>query len=55
MTVVVITSADDASLAARVRAEGAAFLKKPFFPADVEAALADHYGLTALNPAPSRA
>jgi CheY-like chemotaxis protein len=51
MTVVVITSADDASLAARVRAEGAAFLKKPFYPADVEAALIGHYGLIALSPA----
>jgi CheY-like chemotaxis protein len=50
MTVVVITSAEDDSLAARVRAEGAAFLKKPFFPADIEAALTDHYGLTALSP-----
>jgi CheY-like chemotaxis protein len=51
MTVVVITSAEDDSLPARVRAEGAAFLKKPFFPADIEAALTDHYGLTALKPA----
>jgi CheY-like chemotaxis protein len=51
MTVVVITSAEDDSLPARVRAEGAAFLKKPFFPADIEAALTNHYGLTALNPA----
>lgn len=50
MTVVVITSAQDDSLAARVRAEGAAFLKKPFFPADIETALIEHYGLTALSP-----
>jgi CheY-like chemotaxis protein len=50
MTVVVITSAQDDSLAARVRAEGAAFLRKPFYPADLEAALIDHYGLTALSP-----
>jgi CheY-like chemotaxis protein len=51
LTVVVMTSAEDDWLAVRVRAEGAAFLKKPFFPADIEAALTDHYGLTALNPA----
>ena len=50
MTVVVITSAQDNSLAARVRAEGAAFLRKPFFPADIETALIEHYGLTALSP-----
>src|SRR5271169_6015966 len=50
MTVVVMSSAQDASLAERVRAQGAAFLKKPFFPADIEAVLTRHYGLTALNP-----
>jgi CheY-like chemotaxis protein len=50
MTVVVMSSASDATLAERVRAHGAAFLKKPFFPADLEAVLTRHYGLTALNP-----
>jgi CheY-like chemotaxis protein len=50
MTVVVMSSAPDATLAERVRAQGAAFLKKPFFPADLEAMLTRHYGLTALNP-----
>jgi CheY-like chemotaxis protein len=50
VTVVVISSAQDLTLAERVRAQGAAFLKKPFFPADIEAVLARHYGLTALNP-----
>jgi len=50
MTVVVMSSAQDASLAERVRLQGAAFLKKPFFPADLEAVLTRHYGLTALNP-----
>jgi PleD family two-component response regulator len=50
MTVVVMSSAPDATLAERVRAQGAAFLKKPFFPADLEAMLTQHYGLTALNP-----
>ena len=50
MTVVVMSSAQDASLAERVRLQRAAFLKKPFFPADIEAVLTRHYGLTALNP-----
>ena len=49
MTVVVMSSAQDASLAERVRLQGAAFLKKPFFPTDIEAVLTRHYGLTALN------
>jgi CheY-like chemotaxis protein len=51
MTVVMITSVQDDSLPGRVRAQGAAFLKKPFFPADVEGVLTEYYGLTALNPA----
>jgi DNA-binding NtrC family response regulator len=50
MTVVVMSSAHDAALVERVRLQGAAFLKKPFFPADIEAVLTRHYGLTALNP-----
>src|SRR5580693_8520864 len=50
MTVVVMSSSQDASLAEQVRAQGAAFLKKPFFPADLEAVLTRHYGLTALHP-----
>jgi hypothetical protein len=50
MTVVVMSSAQDASLAERVRAQDAAFLKKPFFPADIEAVLTRHYGLSVLNP-----
>jgi CheY-like chemotaxis protein len=50
MTVVVMSSAQDVTLAERVRLQGAAFLKKPFFPADIEAVLTRHYGLTALNP-----
>jgi hypothetical protein len=28
---------------------GAAFLRKPFYPADIEAALCGFYGLRALN------
>ena len=39
-----------ATPAARSRSQGAAFLKKPFFPAVIEAVLTRHYGLTALNP-----
>jgi CheY-like chemotaxis protein len=50
VTVVMISSADDDSLVDRVRAHGAAFLKKPFFPADIESVLAGHFGLTAVNP-----
>src|SRR5579859_7844594 len=46
MTVVVMSSAQDATLAERVHAQRAAFLKKPFFPADIEAVLTGHYGLT---------
>lgn len=48
--VVVMTSADDESLAGRAREYGAAFLKKPFYPADIEAVLCQFYGLRALNP-----
>jgi CheY-like chemotaxis protein len=50
VSVVMITSAEDAALAARARALGAAFLKKPFFPTDIEKALCGYYGLRALNP-----
>jgi hypothetical protein len=35
---------------ARARTQGAGFLKKPFFPADMEAVLCGYYGLRALNP-----
>ena len=37
-------------LADRARSLGAAFLKKPFFPKDIEAVLSSFYGLRALNP-----
>ena len=37
-------------LADRARALGAAFLKKPFFPADLENVLCGFYALRALNP-----
>jgi CheY-like chemotaxis protein len=50
MTVVMMSAAPGQAIAQEVRAHGAAFLKKPFYPADVEGVLAQHYGLTALNP-----
>jgi CheY-like chemotaxis protein len=50
LTVVMITSTKDEALAARAGALGAAFLKKPFFPADIEAILSGFYGLRAINP-----
>jgi CheY-like chemotaxis protein len=49
-TFVLMTSVEDEAIADRALAEGAAFLKKPFFPADIEALLCKHYGLRALNP-----
>jgi CheY-like chemotaxis protein len=50
VSVVMITSTHDAALAQKAREQGAAFLKKPFFPADIEAVLCGFYGLRALNP-----
>jgi len=50
MTVAVMTSMQDAALVGRVHAHGATFLKKPFYPADIEAVLSRYYGLVALNP-----
>lgn len=47
---VLMTSTQDEALATRARAQGAAFLKKPFFPADIETVLCGYYGLRALNP-----
>ena len=41
-----MTSTVDASIAERARVAGAlAFLKKPFYPADIDAVLERHYGL----------
>jgi CheY-like chemotaxis protein len=49
--IVVMTSAPDGGLAARARGAGAAgFLKKPFYPSDVDALLYAFYGLR--PPAP---
>jgi CheY-like chemotaxis protein len=48
--VVIMTSASDEALPDRAREYGAAFLKKPFYPADIEAVLCRYYGLRALSP-----
>jgi len=48
--VVLMTSMADESLRERAGEQGAAFLKKPFYPADIEAVLCHFYGLRALNP-----
>lgn len=52
VNVVMMTSTPHEELAERARSLGAAFLKKPFYPADIEVALAGFYGLRALNPKP---
>ena len=49
VNVVLMTSTQDETVAERARAAGAGFLKKPFFPADIETALCGFYGLRALN------
>lgn len=49
-TFVLMTSTQDDALGERARAQGAVFLKKPFFPADIEAMLCKFYGLRAFNP-----
>lgn len=49
-TFVLMTSTPDDALEDRARQQGAAFLKKPFFPADIEAVLCSFYGMRALNP-----
>ncbi len=49
-TFVLMTSTQDGAVADRALAQGAAFLHKPFFPADIEALLCSFYGLKALNP-----
>jgi CheY-like chemotaxis protein len=50
ITPVIMTSMPSENLVAGARALGAAFLKKPFFPADIENALCGFYGLRALGP-----
>ena len=50
-SVVMMSTLHDDALAERARAQGAAaFLKKPFYPADIDAVLCRYYGLRALNP-----
>jgi DNA-binding response OmpR family regulator len=49
--VVLMTATDDESLIERARAGGAAFLKKPFYLADIENVLCAFYGLRALSSA----
>lgn len=48
---VLMTSADDAALVEKARAQGIAFLKKPFYPADLTEVLCGFCALRALNPA----
>ena len=48
---VLMTSADDAALAEKAHTQGIAFLKKPFYPADLEWVLCGFCGLRALGPA----
>jgi CheY-like chemotaxis protein len=51
VSVVMMTSTPTDVLAERARELGAsAFLKKPFYPADIDAVLCRFYGLRALNP-----
>ena len=52
LEVVMITSTQDEAMASRVRAAGAAaFLKKPFFPADIDAVL---HAFCGMRPIPAR-
>ena len=48
---VLMTSADDEALAEKAHAQGIAFLKKPFYPADLERVLSGFCGLRALSHA----
>ena len=50
ITAVIMTSMKNDEVAASARACGAAFLRKPFFPADIENVMCGFYGLRALNP-----
>jgi len=49
LTAVVMSTAQDELLPDRVHEQSAAFPKKPFYPADIEAVLTRYYGLIALN------
>jgi CheY-like chemotaxis protein len=51
VAVVMMTTTLEPELAERARASGAlAFLKKPFFPADIDTLLTRHFGLSAPQP-----
>jgi CheY-like chemotaxis protein len=51
VSVVMMTSTQDDALAERAHAQGAtAFLKKPFYPSDIDVVMCRFYGLRALNP-----
>ena len=51
VSVVMMTSTGDSSLAERAHASGAlAFLKKPFYPADIDSVIERHYGLHMAGP-----
>jgi CheY-like chemotaxis protein len=51
LEVIMITSTQDEAMAARARAAGAAaFLKKPFFPADIDAVL---HAFCGMRPIPA--
>ncbi len=46
VSVIMMTSTDDNSVVGRAQSAGAlAFLRKPFYPADIDAVLERHYGL----------
>ena len=50
LEVVIISSTDDTALAAKAREAGAAaFLRKPFYPSDIDAVLRAYYGLAPLK------
>lgn len=50
LEVVIISSTDDKELAAKAREAGAAaFLRKPFYPSDIDAVLRAYYGLAPLK------
>ncbi len=51
VAVVMMTATDDPAVADCARAAGAAFVRKPFYPADIDAVLNGFYGFGSLKPA----
>lgn len=49
----VVMMSADANVERRARADGASFIRKPFYPADVDAVLTPYYGLHALQKQPA--